>query len=220
MDTEAVIFDLDGVLVHTDRFHYLAWKQLSDEKGIYFDEEINQRLRGVSREQSLEIILERYGGPALTPEEKKQMTDKKNEIYRSFLGQMTPADVADDVRTTLLALRKADFRLAVGSSSKNTRFILDKTDLAGYFDAVSDGTMIRRTKPDPEVFLLAAELLAIRPEKCLVVEDAAAGIEAGKRAGMKTAAFGDAAKLRIADHDLNRFSDLLPIVGNYTGVNL
>ncbi|MBO4901552.1 MAG: beta-phosphoglucomutase [Lachnospiraceae bacterium] len=220
MGCEAVIFDLDGVLVHTDRFHYLAWKQLSDERGIYFDEEINRRLRGVSRDESLEIILERYDGPALTPEEKKEMTEKKNVIYRGFLSQMTPADVTDEVRDTVRRIRKAGYRLAVGSSSKNTAFILDKTGLTGYFDEVADGTMITKTKPDPEVFLLAAEQLAVRPENCLIVEDAAAGIEAGKRAGMKTAAYGDAAKDRIADYDLEQFTDLLQILTIDTGVNV
>ncbi len=209
MDTEAVIFDLDGVLVHTDRFHYLAWKQLSDEKGIYFDEKINQRLRGVSRNESLEIILEQYQGPALTPEEKKEMTEKKNAIYRDYLSTMTPNDVSEEVRLTLRRLRDAGYRMAVGSSSKNTAFILEKTALAGDFDEVADGTMITRTKPDPEVFLLAAKKLGVEPGKCLVVEDAAAGIEAGRRAGMKTAAYGDASGSGIADRDLTTFTDLL-----------
>ena len=212
MDTEAVIFDLDGVLVHTDRFHYLAWKQLSDEMGIYFDEKINQRLRGVSRMESLEIILERYTGPELSQEKKTEIATKKNEIYRGYLAGMTPSDVSDDVRDTVHKLRDQGFKLAVGSSSRNTMFILDRTDLKDDFDAIADGTMITRTKPDPEVFLLAAKLLKVSPEKCLVVEDAVAGIEAGKAAGMKTAAIGDAAQSKIADHDLTRIADLLSIM--------
>ena len=212
MDTEAVIFDLDGVLVHTDRFHYLAWKQLSDEKGIYFDEDINQRLRGVSRMESLEIILERYDGPELSSEEKNEIATKKNEVYRSYLAKMTPQDVSDDVKDTIHKLRAGGFKLAVGSSSRNTQFILDKTGLADDFDEVADGTMITRTKPDPEVFLLAAQKLGIDPSKCLVVEDAVAGIEAGKAAGMRTAAIGDAANSKIADHDLEKISDLLDIL--------
>ncbi len=214
MEVEAVIFDLDGVLVHTDRFHYLAWAELADEKGIYFDENINQRLRGVSREQSLEIILERYDGPELSPEEKKEMTDKKNATYRKFLERMTSDDVSQEVRDTLQKLKASGLKLAVGSSSKNTKFILEKTGLADEFDAVSDGTMIKRTKPDPEVFRLAGNLLGMKPEKCLVVEDAVAGIEAGKAAGMKTAAYGEAATGHIADYDLEHFSDLLKILIN------
>ncbi|MCR5791035.1 MAG: beta-phosphoglucomutase [Lachnospiraceae bacterium] len=211
MDAEAVIFDLDGVLVHTDRFHYLAWKKLSDEKGIYFDEEINQRLRGVSREQSLEIILERYEGEPFSPEEKKEMAAEKNGIYREYLSGMTPGDVTEEVRETLTELKKRGLCLAVGSSSKNAGFILEKTELRDFFDAVSDGTMITKTKPDPEVFLLAAKLLNKTPEKCLIVEDADAGIEAGKRGGMRTAAYGEAAKSGKADYILRHFSDLLII---------
>lgn len=212
MDTQAVIFDLDGVLVHTDRFHYLAWKRISDEKGIYFDETINGRLRGVSRMESLEIILERYTGPALSDKEKEELATKKNEIYRNYLSQMSPLDVSGDVKNTLRKLREAGIKLAVGSSSKNTKFILEKTNLADDFDEVADGTMITKTKPDPEVFLLAAKLLGIAPDKCIVVEDAVAGIQAGIAAGMKTAAFGDAVNSKMADHDLGRISDLLDIV--------
>ena len=211
MDIQAVIFDLDGVLVHTDHFHYLAWKELSDEKGIFFNEEINQRLRGVSRMQSLEIILERYEGEELSAEEKERMAEKKNSIYREYLSRMTPADVSDEVRDTLDKLKERGLKLAVGSSSKNTGFILEKTDLAHYFDAVSDGTMITRTKPDPEVFLLAAKLVGTEPGKCLVIEDADAGIEAGKAGGMLTAAYGEAAKSGKADYNLDRFSDILKL---------
>ncbi|MCR5108809.1 MAG: beta-phosphoglucomutase [Lachnospiraceae bacterium] len=211
MDTEAVIFDLDGVLVHTDKYHYLAWKQLSDELGIYFDEEINRRLRGVSREQSLEIILENYNGKPFSDDEKKKMANKKNDIYRKYLSEMTPSDVKDEVRDTLHVLKERGYHIAVGSSSKNTGFILEKTDLLNEFEVVSDGTMITRTKPDPEVFLLASKLLSIAPSKCLVVEDADAGIDAGVAGGMKTAAYGEAVKSGKADYILDHFPDLLNI---------
>ncbi|HAG68695.1 MAG TPA: beta-phosphoglucomutase [Lachnospiraceae bacterium] len=209
MDAQAVIFDLDGVLVHTDRFHYLAWKELSDEMGIRFDEEVNERLRGVSRMQSLEIILERYEGAPISMEEKEKLAEKKNSIYRQYLSGMTPKDVSDEVRDTLKKLRERGLLLAVGSSSKNAGFILEKTGLSGYFDAVSDGTMITRTKPDPEVFLIAAQLLHTPPEKCLVVEDADAGIEAGRAGGMLTAAYGAAKGNKNADYNLESFSGLL-----------
>ena len=211
METQAVIFDLDGVLVHTDRFHYLAWKKLSDELGIYFDEKINERLRGVSRDESLDIILERYEGKPLSPEQKREMADKKNEIYRGYLEQMNPSDVSDDVRATLNILKERGYRLAVGSSSKNTRFILDKTDLTDQFEAISDGTMISKTKPDPEVFILAATLLDTDPSGCLVVEDADAGIQAAKAGGMLAAAYGSAVSNADADYALGSISDLLNI---------
>ena len=211
MEIQAVIFDLDGVLVHTDRFHYLAWKQLSDEAGIYFDEKINERLRGVSRNESLEIILENYKGKPLSAEEKTAMADKKNETYRQYLGKMTPSDVSDDVRNTLKVLKDRGYHLAVGSSSKNTKFILERTDLTDGFEAVADGTMIKKTKPDPEVFLLAAKLLDVKPQNCLVVEDADAGIEAAKAGGMTAAAYGAAVHNKKADHVLNSITDLLDI---------
>lgn len=211
MGMQAVIFDLDGVLVHTDRFHYLAWKKISDEMGIYFDEDINQRLRGVSRNESLEIILERYEGEPLSDEKKKELAEKKNGIYREYLSTMTRADVSEEIRDTLTALRDRGLRLAVGSSSKNTKFILEKTQLTDAFDAVSDGTMITRTKPDPEVFLLAAKLVDTPPQDCLVVEDADAGIEAAKAGGMLAAAYGAAADNKEADYVLANFSDILDI---------
>lgn len=207
-----MIFDLDGVLVHTDRYHYLAWKQISDDMGIYFDEEINGRLRGVSRMESLDIILERSNGPALSQEDKEKLAEKKNEIYRSYLSTMTPDDVSEEVRETLQELKDAGYPLAVGSSSKNTRFILKKTDLESAFDKVADGTMIKRTKPDPEVFQLAAKLLGAPCGQCLVVEDALAGIQAAKAAGMKAAAYGEVRNDHVADYDLAHFSDLKKIL--------
>jgi beta-phosphoglucomutase len=208
----AVIFDLDGVLVFTDRFHYQAWKKIADELKIPFDEQINNRLRGVSRMESLEIILEQYYGTPLSSTCKEALAEKKNGIYRELLTQMSSADVSDAVRDTLTQLKKKNCLLAVGSSSRNTRFILERVQLTDVFDAVADGTMISRSKPDPEVFLKAAELLKIAPGQCLVVEDADAGIEAGKRACMRTAAIGDAAAHGKADYILSSLTELLSIL--------
>ena len=211
MDSSAVIFDLDGVIVFTDKFHYQAWKKMADQMGIYFDETINNRLRGVSRMESLEIILERYEGEPLSEEKKQELTAEKNETYRELLATMTPDDVSNEVRETLSELRKRGKKLALGSSSKNAKFILERVGLTDAFDAISDGTNITRSKPDPEVFLKAAEFLGENPEDCLVVEDADAGIEAGTAAGMKTAAIGDAAKSGRSTYILQTFSDLLSI---------
>lgn len=174
---KAVIFDLDGVLVHTDRYHYLAWKQIAGEIGVPFDEKVNDRLRGVSRRESLEIILENC---AEQPEEAEiiRLLEKKNSIYRKLLEQLTPESVEASVRDTLEWLQQEKVPMAVGSSSKNTEYILEKTELVRYFDAVADGNMITRSKPDPEVFLKAAELISADPGDCIVVEDAAAGIQA------------------------------------------
>ncbi|MBQ9863234.1 MAG: beta-phosphoglucomutase [Lachnospiraceae bacterium] len=208
----SVIFDLDGVIVFTDKYHYLGWKKIADELGIYFDEEINNRLRGVSRMESLEIILERYEGAPLSDEEKVKLANRKNEYYRELLNNMTPLDVTDSVRHTLSELRKRGYLLSVGSSSKNAKFILEKVDLTDAFDAISDGTNIDNSKPNPEVFVKAANFLNMPCNRCLVVEDAEAGIKAAKAAGMATVAIGDAAKANIADHNINEFSDLLNIL--------
>lgn len=211
-DIKAVIFDLDGVIVFTDRFHYQAWKKMADGMGIYFDEEINNRLRGVSRMASLEIILERYEGEPLSMQKKEELAEQKNEIYRELLKTMTPDDVSEEVRDTLKELKKRGYDISLGSSSKNAKFILQQVNLLDIFDAVSDGTNITRSKPDPEVFLKGAEFLGRNPAECLVVEDAEAGIEAGMEGGMKTAAIGDVVKCKKADYALETFSDLLKIL--------
>ena len=212
MQYKAVIFDLDGVLVFTDKYHYLAWKKLADRLGIDFTEKENDRLRGVSREESLEIILEKYHGEPVSPEKKKEYLTEKNDIYRESLGEMTPEDVSSDVRRTLARLRELGYRLAIGSSSKNTAYILERTQLTDAFDAVADGTHISRSKPDPEVFMKAAEFLGENPGDCLVVEDADAGITAAHAAGMDAAAIGAATASGRADYNLSAFSDILGIL--------
>lgn len=208
MNTKGIIFDLDGVIVFTDKFHYLAWKAVSDELGIYFDEKINNRLRGVSRMDSLEIILE-GGKREYSENEKIEIAEKKNEIYKGYLSKMTPSDVSDEVRKTLTELKRRGYLLAIGSSSKNTKYILERVALSDFFDAVSDGTNIKKSKPDPEVFLKAAEFIKLSPCECAVVEDAFAGIDAAKSGGMTAVAIGDAASYEKADIVLGTFSDLL-----------
>lgn len=207
-----VIFDLDGVICFTDAFHYQAWKAIADEMNIFFDEKINNRLRGVSRMDSLEIILERYDG-ALSPEEKLALTERKNEIYVGLLHSMTPADVSDEVKRTLAALRGRGFKLAIGSSSRNTKFILQRLGLQNEFDAISDGTNITHSKPHPEVFLKAARYLGMPAKDCLVVEDAKAGIEAAIAGGFDSAGLGEAASCGLATYRMERFSELLAICG-------
>lgn len=209
---EAVIFDLDGVICFTDHYHYLAWKALADSLGIDFDETKNDRLRGVSRMESLEIVLEGYHGPALSEAEKIALADKKNSLYRESLQTMTPKDLSDEVRNTLKALRELGKKLAIGSSSKNTPLILERIGLAGFFDAVSDGNNIQRSKPDPQVFTMAAEMLHLAPEKCLVVEDAMAGLQAAASGGFDSAGLGPAAESGKATYSLSAFSDLLNVV--------
>ena len=207
---KAIIFDLDGVIVSTDEQHYLGWQALADKLGIPFSREVNNRFRGVSRMACMDI-LEQIGGKHYSREEKEAYAAWKNDYYRNLLGQMSPADLNPEVKSTLDKLRARGLKLAIGSSSKNAKFILERIGLADFFDAVSDGTNILRSKPDPEVFLKAAEFLGLEPAECLVVEDAVPGVDAAHAGGMRAAAVGDAAQKRYGDYNLQHFSELLNI---------
>ena len=202
---KAVLFDLDGVIVSTDRCHFRAWKRMADEEGIYFDEKINDRLRGVSRMASLEIVLER-SPRAYTEEEKAALAARKNDYYRDLIRELTPSDILPGAMENLNELKENGILVAVGSSSKNTPLILRRIGLDAFFDAVSDGNNISRSKPDPEVFLKAAEMLGTDPADCLVVEDADAGIEAGRRGGMKTLSVKGAVGADYFAPDLSDYS--------------
>ena len=206
-----VIFDLDGVICFTDIYHYRAWKQMADGEGIEFNETINERLRGVSRAASLEIILEK-AHREYTQDEKNALMELKNNIYREQLKNMTPGDLTSEVKDTLDALRAKGLKLAIGSSSKNAKFILNQIGLGDYFDAISDGTNIERSKPDPQVFLMAAQMLGMDPSDCLVVEDAEAGIDAACAGQFHNAGIGSAREYEKTENRLDTFSDLLKIL--------
>lgn len=208
MRYEGIIFDLDGVICTTDHYHYLAWKALADRLGVPFNETDNNRLRGVSRMASLEIVLEK-SDKTYTQAEKEAMAAEKNDTYRRLLHQITTADLSAEVKSTLDQLRARGCKLAIGSASKNTPFILERLGLGDYFDAVADGNCVTHSKPDPEVFLKAAEMLGLPPAACLVVEDAHAGVEAGVNGGFTCAAIGDAKDDPRAAYHLSAFSQLL-----------
>ena len=191
MKYQGIIFDLDGVLCTTDRFHYLAWKQTAEEIGVPFDETVNMKLRGVSRMESLDIILS-ASDRTFSEQEKLRLATEKNDRYRMLLAQLTPEDMAQEVRDALTALHNAGYKLAVGSSSKNAGYILERLMAKQYFDAICDGTMIQNSKPDPEVFVKAAGMIDLPASSCLVVEDAAAGLEAAKAGGMDCVIVGEA----------------------------
>ncbi len=212
MPYRAVIFDLDGVVCSTDEYHYLAWKSIADELGIDFSPQINNRLRGLARMDSLEVILEGYRG-IMTLADKQYWADRKNTLYIQNLQNLSPDDVFPDFPSTLAYLQRKGIRTAIGSSSQNARFILARLALANAFDAVVDGTDIRRAKPDPEVFLKAAELLGVEPCLCLVVEDSQSGLQAAIAAHMDCAAIGDGVNYGIATYNLDTISDLLKIEG-------
>jgi len=207
MSYKAIIFDLDGVICSTDEYHYQAWKALADRLGIPFDRTINNRLRGVSRMESLEIILEK-AEREYTPDEKAAFAEEKNTLYRELLHQMSAADLSGEVRQTLNALCDRGVRVAIGSSSKNTPFILDRIGLGDFFEAVADGNCITHSKPHPEVFLKAAAMLGLDPADCLVVEDAHAGVEAAVAGGFDCAAIGDARGDERARFHLESFGEL------------
>lgn len=207
MKYKGIIFDLDGVICSTDRHHYNAWKTMADKNQIYFDQVINNRLRGVSRMESLDIILERYAG-TLSKEEKISLAEEKNQIYVRLLQEMSERDLSPEVKETLHELRNKGYLLAIGSSSKNAKFILERLGLSDFFDAVSDGTNILHSKPDPEVFRKAAEFLHLAPSECIVVEDAVAGIDAAVNGGFDSAGLSDAAIYEKTTYPLKSFKAL------------
>lgn len=210
-DIRAIIFDLDGVICSTDRYHYLAWKALADRLGIPFDEQKNKLLRGVSRMESLEIILGDRSSH-FSEQEKWELAEEKNRIYREYLQTMRPSDLSEDTRYALQTLRKRGYLLAIGSSSKNTRQILAQLGLEHFFDAVADGTQITRSKPDPEVFFLAASLLDISPEQAIVIEDAESGVQAAETGHFRVIGIRSKENDPNSDITIKKLSDLTEIL--------
>lgn len=213
---KGIIFDLDGVLVSTDEMHYQAWKRLAEELGITgFTREDNRRQRGVSRMASLEIVLEK-SDKVYSEEEKMELADRKNNYYLELLEHMDDSAVLEGVKGVLEELKSRKLLLAVGSASKNAPAILEKTGLMPYLDKISCGLDTTKSKPDPEVFLVAAKKLGLKPEECLVVEDSAAGIEAAKAGNMKSLGVGPFYDALGADYEaeaLCRVTDWETILG-------
>ncbi|MGF7050206.1 beta-phosphoglucomutase [Paenibacillus sp. DS2015] len=196
---QACLFDLDGVLVDTAKYHFLAWKRLADELGFEFTEKDNERLKGVSRMASLEILLE-VGNVQLDDETKLALAEKKNNWYVDYISTMDDSEILPGSLTFLKELKQHGIKVALGSASKNAMTILNNANLVPYFDAIIDGTKTSNAKPDPEVFLLGAEAVQISPEHCVVFEDAEAGIEAAIRGGMRTIGIGSPGTLILAEY--------------------
>ncbi|MBO0453218.1 MULTISPECIES: beta-phosphoglucomutase [Enterococcus] len=192
------IFDLDGVLVDTARYHYLAWKQLAEQLTIPFSAEDNERLKGVSRVKSLDILLS-LGNKHYTEKEREHFMEQKNKVYVHYIEQMDETEILPGVVELLKQLKHKNIKIALGSASKNSGIILKKTGLRHYFDAIVDGNDVSRAKPDPEVFLLGAKKLGIPAGQCMVFEDAKAGIAAAKHAGMLAIGVGTKSNLPNAD---------------------
>lgn len=207
---QLAIFDLDGVLVDTAKYHYLAWKRLANAYGFDFTEADNERLKGVSRMRSLEILLE-IGGMTADAAKREEMAAQKNRWYVEWIGRMDSSEILPGAAEYVGFVRSRGIKTAIGSASKNTPLILDRLGIAPLFDVVIDGSKTTRTKPDPQVFELAARSLAVRPEHCVVFEDAAAGIEAARRAGMGAVGIGKPAVLRDADAVVSGLDQLVTL---------
>jgi beta-phosphoglucomutase len=203
---KACIFDLDGVIVDTARYHYLAWKRLAKELGVDLTLEDNERLKGVSRMRSLEIILE-IGGVSLSELEKERLANKKNTWFVDYVERMAPEEIFPGVRALMQGMRELGIKLALASSSKNAKTIIQLLHIQHEFDAIVDGTMITHTKPHPEIFLMAADKLGVEPENCVVFEDAEAGVEAAVAAGMKCVGVGSPVLLKDANRIVSTTSD-------------
>lgn len=205
----AVIFDLDGVIVDTAHYHFVAWQRLANELGITFTEKENERLKGVSRMHSLEIILE-IGGVVLSEAKKEELATRKNSWFVEYIEAIRPEEIFKGVKQMLISLREKGFKVALASSSKNAETVLRLLEIKGLFDTVVDGTMIIKSKPDPEIFLLAANKIGVNPSECVVFEDAEAGVEAALAAGMKCVGVGSADQLGKA-HSIVKTTADFPI---------
>ena len=207
MRFKACIFDLDGVIVDTARYHYYSWVTLCKTFGFEFSEKDNEHLKGVNREQSLEIILN-MAGKSRTPEEKSKMRDLKNQWFLKYVDQMTSKDVLPGIKSFLMEIQNFGLKIALASASKNAITILKQIQLSPLFDAMVDGNHVIKGKPDPEVFLRACRLIDVKPHDCLVFEDSRKGIIAAKSAGMKTVGIGDPVILNNSDVVIPGFENL------------
>ncbi|WP_150275594.1 beta-phosphoglucomutase [Paenibacillus tepidiphilus] len=197
-EIKACLFDLDGVLVDTARYHFIAWRELAEQLGFVFTEQDNERLKGVSRAASLDILLE-IGGLTLDEAEKARLAEQKNNRYVQYISKMDSSEILPGALEFLQECRAAGIKTALGSASKNAATILSNTGLTPYFDAIIDGTHTSAAKPDPEVFLLGAQAVGVAPAHCVVFEDAEAGVEAATRAGMRSVGIGSPETLGAAN---------------------
>ena len=195
---QACLFDLDGVIVDTARYHFIAWRQIADELGIVFTERDNERLKGVSRQRSLDILLE-IGGLHPDDDTKAKLAERKNGLYLDYIRKLTPGELLPGAEAFVRQSRGAGLKTALATASRNSALILDRLGIRALFDAVVDGNKVTRTKPDPEVFLLCAQELGVEPRRCAVFEDSEAGIEAAHTAGMFAVGIGSPAILKRAD---------------------
>jgi beta-phosphoglucomutase len=207
MNKKGFIFDLDGVIVDTAKYHFLAWQRLAKSLDIDFTEEENEQLKGVSRVKSLEKILA-WGNKTISETQFTELMGKKNQEYLSYIAEMDSNEILPDVPRVLETLKEKQQPISLGSASKNARTILDRVDLRKHFDAIVDGNDVSKAKPDPEVFLIAAQQLHMNPEDCIVFEDSVAGVEAANAANMISIGIGSEADLRHAQYVFKDFTEI------------
>ena len=191
-ELKGFIFDLDGVITDTAEYHYKSWQKLADEEDLFFNREVNEQLRGVSRMESMEIILD---GKEVAEDVKKEWTDRKNAYYQEYLEEITKDDILDDMEAKLKRLKADGYKIAVGSSSRNARKVLKHLQISDLFDTIADGNSVENAKPAPDLFLHAAKNLDLQPEECVVLEDAESGVEAALAANMKAVGVGPEARV-------------------------
>lgn len=207
MNYKGLLFDLDGVIVDTAKYHYIAWKEIADELGIHFSIQDNEKLKGVSRNRSFEIVLE-IGGVTMIKNQQEEYCTRKNDIYLSYIKKLNEDEILPGVKEFLIDAKEKGYKIALGSASKNATFILDNLKLTELFDELIDGTKVSIAKPDPEVFIKGAQALELAYQDCIVFEDAVAGIEAAHRAGMKAIGIGSKKLLPEADINIDGFVDI------------
>ena len=207
MDIRGSVFDLDGVIVDTAKYHFLAWKRLADQLNIPFTERDNERLKGVSRMDSLDIILD-IGRMKMKKEQKEKYARLKNEWYIDYISRMTPDEILPGSIELIEEMKSAGIKTALGSASKNTPMILNRLGMEDLFDAVADGNIVKKAKPDPEVFLVAARMIGVEPVHCVVFEDAVAGVQAAHRAGMLCVGVGSEDILNEADYIISGLKEM------------
>lgn len=204
-DYEAIIFDLDGVITDTAEYHYQSWQRMADEEGLEFNREINEKLRGVSRERSLEIILD---GEKISEDEMKRLMDKKNGYYQEYLKEMDETDLLPGARELIDDSLDKGFKLAIASSSKNAKTVISALNISDFFEVIADGFSVNNPKPAPDLFLYAAEKMGLISEQCIVFEDAKAGIDAAQAANMLSVGIGPENRVGHADFRFDKVQDV------------
>ena len=210
---KACIFDLDGVIVDTAKYHYTAWKNLANRLGFDFDEVFNEQLKGVNRVESLKLILEK-GNVVLNESDFKKALQEKNEAYLTLIQDMSKEEILPGVLNYLILLTKNNIKIGLGSASKNAKMILDALEISAFFDIISDGNMVSKSKPDPEVFLICSSHFGLEPKNCVVFEDSINGLIAAKRGGFQSIGIGDKVTLSMADEVYENFIDKTPTLLN------